>query len=73
MLFTLCAVAKKKQSFLFRADPQVLDALRRWADDELRSVNAQLEYIVRRALREAGRLPDALPDGDRRKRSDTRD
>jgi hypothetical protein len=40
-------------------DPQVLEALRRWAKDELRSVNAQLEFVLRRALAEAGRLPKA--------------
>ena len=44
-----------RTSFLFRTDPAVLDALRRWADDDLRSVNAQLEFLVKRALREAGR------------------
>ncbi|MEM7612012.1 MAG: Arc family DNA binding domain-containing protein [Pseudomonadota bacterium] len=44
-----------RSSFLFRADPEVLKALRRWADDDLRSVNAQLEFIVRKALRDAGR------------------
>jgi len=49
--------SSKRQSFLFRVDPELLDALRRWADDELRSVNGQLEFIVRQALRDAGRLP----------------
>jgi hypothetical protein len=45
-----------RTSFLLRTDPQLLDALRRWADDELRSLNGQLEYLLRQALREAGRL-----------------
>jgi hypothetical protein len=45
-----------RESFLLRTDPEVLDALRRWARDELRSVNGQLEYVLRRALRDAGRL-----------------
>jgi len=54
----------KREAFLIRIDPQVLDALRRWADDELRSVNAQVEFLLRRALREAGRLPAS---GDRGK------
>ena len=45
----------KRQSFLFRADPKLMEALRRWADDDLRSVNAQIEFILRRALRESGR------------------
>jgi len=45
-----------RESFLLRTDPRVLEALRRWADDELRSVNGQLDYILRKALRDAGRL-----------------
>jgi len=54
-----------RESFLLRTDPRVLDAIRRWADDELRSVNGQIEYLLRRALREAGRLKevDSPPDG----------
>ena len=44
----------------------MLQAVQRWADDDLRSLNAQIEFLLRRALREAGRLP-----GDR-KRSDER-
>ena len=48
----------KRDSFLLRADPQVLDAVRRWADDELRSINGQIEYLLRQALKDAGRLPD---------------
>jgi len=46
-----------RDAFLLRADPAVLEALRRWARDDLRSVNAQIEFLLRRALREAGRLP----------------
>jgi len=57
-----------RTSFLLRTDPRVLDALRRWADDELRSVNGQVEYILRKALRDAGRLKPAdeesKPTGD---------
>ena len=59
-----------RKPFLFRADPAVLSALKRWAADELRSVNGQIDYLLRRALREAGRLPgpttpDQRPsDGD---------
>ena len=45
-----------RDSFLLRTEPEVLEALRRWARDELRSVNGQIEYVLRRALREAGRL-----------------
>ncbi len=46
-----------RESFLLRTDPKILDALRQWADDELRSSNAQLDFILRDALRKAGRLP----------------
>jgi hypothetical protein len=46
-----------RDSFLLRTDPALLDALKRWAKDELRSANAQLEFVLRRALTEAGRLP----------------
>ena len=51
-----------RDSFLLRTSPEVLNALRRWARDELRSVNAQVEYLLRTALRDAGRLPS--PDDD---------
>jgi hypothetical protein len=47
--------AKKK--FLLRVDPKLYDALERWADDEFRSVNAHIEYILRNAVKESGRLP----------------
>jgi hypothetical protein len=49
-------VAERKD-ILLRLDPAVHDALARWASDELRSRNAQIEFILRRALAEAGRLP----------------
>ncbi|MFB0633379.1 hypothetical protein ACEPPI_39640, partial [Streptomyces sp. AB3(2024)] len=42
---------------LLRLDPQVYDALARWAGEELRSANAQIEFLLRRALSETGRLP----------------
>ena len=45
-----------RKSFLLRADPEVLAALNRWAADELRSVNAQIEFLLRDALRRAGRF-----------------
>ena len=47
-----------RTSFLLRLDPRVLDALKRWADDELRSVNGQVDYLLQTALRDAGRLKD---------------
>ena len=53
-----------RKAFLLRLDPRLYEALRRWADDELRSVNGQIEYLLRRALREAGRLPHE-PGGGR--------
>ena len=46
-----------RKPFLLRTDPDVLAALHRWAADELRSVNAQIDFLLRRALRDAGRLP----------------
>lgn len=46
----------EKKRFLLRIDPEIYEALRRWADDEWRSVNAQIEYLLRDALRKAGRL-----------------
>ena len=48
----------KRDSFLLRVDPEILAALRRWADDDLRSINGQLEFLLRKALQDAGRLPD---------------
>jgi hypothetical protein len=47
----------QREPFLMRVDPEVLDALRRWARDDLRSVNAQVEFILRKALQREGRLP----------------
>jgi hypothetical protein len=46
-----------RKAFPLRLDPTVHEALQRWADAELRSVNAQIEFLLRRALQEAGRLP----------------
>jgi hypothetical protein len=46
--------------FLLRIDQRVYDALERWAADELRSVNAQIEFLLRESLRRAGRLPDPV-------------
>jgi hypothetical protein len=47
----------ERKGVLLRLDPAVHDALARWATDELRSTNAQIEFLLRRALAEAGRLP----------------
>ncbi|MFI7610056.1 hypothetical protein ACIBP6_02315 [Nonomuraea terrae] len=48
----------ERKKILLRLDPVVHDALARWASDELRSTNSQIEFLLRRALSEAGRLPD---------------
>jgi hypothetical protein len=45
----------ERKSVLLRLDPEVYAALAKWAADDLRSVNAQIEYVLRRALRAAGR------------------
>ena len=50
-----------RKPFLLRTDPAILAALHRWAADELRSVNGQIDFILRRALQQAGRLPKPLP------------
>jgi hypothetical protein len=47
-------VAERKP-FLLRIDPTVLEALQHWANDDLRSLNAQIEFLLRRALQDAGR------------------
>ena len=57
-----------RKSFLLRVDGELLDALRRWADDDLRSLNGQIEFLLRRALRESGRLN---PSRDRKTESET--
>ncbi|MFI6942012.1 hypothetical protein ACIBI4_22300 [Streptomyces sp. NPDC050418] len=61
------AGAARKQ-VLLRLDPLVYDALARWAGDELRSANAQIEFLLRRALKDAGRLPGAAGPMPRRGR-----
>jgi hypothetical protein len=47
----------ERKSILLRLDPAVHDALAKWAADEMRSTNAQIEFMLRRALSDAGRLP----------------
>ena len=53
----------KRKPFLLRIDTVIHAALQRWSDDELRSLNGQIEYLLREALRRAGRLPRAGVDG----------
>ncbi len=48
----------QRKAFLLRIDPKLLEAVQRWADDDLRSLNAQIEFLLRRTLREAGRLKE---------------
>jgi hypothetical protein len=50
-------VSRERKQVPLRLDPAVHDALTRWANDELRSLNAQIEMLLRRALNEAGRMP----------------
>lgn len=50
-----------RKPFLLRMDRQLLDALQRWANDDLRSLNGQIEFVLRRALQQAGRLPETRP------------
>ena len=56
-----------KKAYPLRINAQVLDAVQRWADDELRSLNAQIEYLLRDALRKQGRIkpgPASDPAGE---------
>jgi hypothetical protein len=53
-------MAAERKKLLLRLDPAVHDALARWAADELRSTNAQIEFLLRRALADAGRLPGGV-------------
>jgi hypothetical protein len=46
----------ERKAFLLRIDPEVLDAVQRWANDDLRSLNAQIEFVLRKVLRQEGRL-----------------
>ena len=52
----------EKKAYPLRINADVLAATQRWADDELRSINAQIEYVLRDALRKAGRLPAKTED-----------
>ena len=61
-----------RKAFLIRIERDVLDAVQRWANDDLRSLNAQIEFLLRRALRDAGRLgggeEPGAPRSSRRRR-----
>ena len=49
----------ERKPFLLRVDPALLESVQRWANDDLRSLNAQIEFLLRRALQQAGREPEA--------------
>lgn len=53
-----------KKRFLLRVDPKVYGAMEKWAADELRSVNAQMEYVLAEALKRAGRFPKRSEQDD---------
>jgi len=53
-------VAERKP-FLLRVDPALLESVQRWANDDLRSLNAQIEFLLRRALQQSGRLKEPSP------------
>ena len=54
----------KRKPFALRVNEDILRAVQRWSNDELRSLNGQIEYLLRDALRKAGRLPKAKHDPD---------
>ena len=56
----------ERKPFLLRIDKEVLEAVQRWADDDLRSLNGQIEFLLRKALGETGRLKDVRPPGRKR-------
>lgn len=53
----------ERKPFLLRIDPAVLEALQKWAEDDLRSLNAQIEFVLRDALVRVGREPRAKKGG----------
>ncbi len=53
---------KAKKSYPLRIHVDILGAMKRWSDDELRSLNGQIEFVLRDALRRAGRLKERQPD-----------
>lgn len=52
----------EKKKFLLRLDAAIYDALEKWAADEMRSINAQMEYVLKEAVRKAGRLREGRED-----------
>ena len=54
----------KRDYFLVRMDPAIINSLKKWAADELRSVNGQIEYVIRDVLRKEAPLPEPTPEND---------
>ena len=54
-----------RKPFLLRVDPAMLEAVQRWANDDLRSLNAQIEFLLRRALQQSGRDHEPKPEKKR--------
>jgi hypothetical protein len=61
----------QRKAFLLRVDPALLEALQRWANDDLRSLNGQIEFLLRKALGEAGRVRPHPDDRTADNRADT--
>ena len=57
----------ERKPFLLRIDKTVLDTVQRWADDDLRSLNGQIEFLLRKALGESGRLKDGRPPASKKR------
>lgn len=58
-----------RRPFLLRIDGDVLDALQRWANDDVRSLNGQIEFVLRKVLSQEGRMPGARAAASKRKRT----
>ncbi len=54
----------ERKPYLLRLDPAILNALQKWASDDLRSLNGQIEFLLRRALRDAARIPRGVEAPD---------
>lgn len=52
----------KRDSFLLRLNPRILAGIRQWSEDEMRSMNSQIEFLLRQSLQKAGRLPSPEPE-----------
>ncbi len=56
----------ERKPFLLRIDREILDAVQRWADDDLRSLNGQIEFLLRKVLKDAGRGKNAEKEKGKR-------